>query len=259
MTDTSTERTPLLYRLYERRLQRELRDETLPHHVAVVVDGNRRWAKRQNDDVSTGHRVGAAKVSQFLEWCDELGISVVTLYLLSNGNLTGRATEELHELFHICAELAEDLSHHDEWVIRHVGALEGLPPELTNTLNEVITHTAGRDGLVVNLAIGYGGRREISDAVKQIVIEHQAAGGTLDDLTSALSEEAIHAHLYTGGIPDPDLVLRTSGEQRISDFLLWQSANSEFYFADALWPDFRRVDFLRALRSFAGRQRRFGK
>ena len=112
--------------------------------------------------------------------------------------------------------------------------------------------------MVVNLAMAYGGRREISDAVKQIVAEHRAAGGTIDDLAEVLSEDAINSHLYTGGLPDPDLVLRTSGEQRISDFMLWQSANSEFYFAEALWPDFRRVDFLRALRSYASRNRRFG-
>lgn len=112
--------------------------------------------------------------------------------------------------------------------------------------------------MVVNLAVGYGGRREISDAVKQIISEHQASGGTLDDLAKTISIDSIAAHLYTGGLPDPDLVLRTSGEQRLSDFLLWQSANSEFYFAEALWPDFRKVDFLRALRDYAKRHRRFG-
>lgn len=259
MTETDHERTPLLYRLYENRLQRELSADSLPHHVAVVVDGNRRWAKRQRDAVETGHRVGAAKVLQFMEWCDDLGIEVVTVYLISNGNLTGRDPEELANLFEICADLAGRLASRRNWVIRHVGSTDGLPAPLCETLTGAIARTAGHDGLVVNLAIGYGGRREISDAVKQIVVEHTQEGGTLETLPDALSEEAIAAHLYTGGLPDPDLVLRTSGEQRISDFMLWQSANSEFYFADALWPDFRRVDFLRALRSYAGRSRRFGK
>lgn len=259
MTDHRSDRTPLLYQLYEKRLQRELSPETLPQHVAVVVDGNRRWARRQNDDVSEGHRVGAAKVVQFLEWCDDLGIQVVTVYLMSNNNLVSRGSDELEELFRICADLADELSHQRDWSIRHVGSADGLPVELADTLCGALERTAAHSGLVVNLAIGYGGRREISDAVKQIVVEHKQAGGTLDNLAEALSEEAIDAHLYTGGLPDPDLVLRTSGEQRLSDFMLWQSANSEFYFAEALWPDFRRVDFLRALRSYASRNRRFGR
>lgn len=258
MIEKRRDRTPLLYRLYEKNLQRQLSPETLPQHVAVVVDGNRRWARRQNDEVSVGHRVGAAKVVQFLEWCDDLGIGVVTVYLISNRNLTARATEEITALFGICANLAEELSQHDSWTIRHVGSCEGLPTELADTIKKAVATSADHDGLVVNLAIGYGGRREISDAVKQIVVEHQRAGGTLADLPDALSEDDIDAHLYTGGLPDPDLVLRTSGEQRLSDFLLWQSANSEFYFAEALWPDFRRVDFLRALRDYANRHRRFG-
>lgn len=258
MTENDRARTPLLYRLYERRLQRELSTSVLPHHVAVVVDGNRRWARRQNDEVAFGHRMGAAKVVQFLEWCDELGIEIVTVYLISNRNLEARESDELQDLFGICGDLVDEVSQRQNWVIRHVGSLDGLPAPLADSLCGAVRRTAAHPGLVVNLAIGYGGRREISDAVKQIVIEHEASGGTLADLAEVLSEDSIDAHLYTGGLPDPDLVLRTSGEQRISDFLLWQSANSEFYFAEALWPDFRRVDFLRALRDYAKRNRRFG-
>ncbi len=195
---------------------------------------------------------------RFLQWCDELGISVVTVYLISNHNLSKRSSDELSELFRICSNLARVLSENPRWRIRHVGAMGNLPVTVQDALHAAIAATQDHDGMVVNLAMAYGGRREISDAVKQIVAEHRAAGGTIDDLAEVLSEDAINSHLYTGGLPDPDLVLRTSGEQRISDFMLWQSANSEFYFAEALWPDFRRVDFLRALRSYASRNRRFG-
>jgi short-chain Z-isoprenyl diphosphate synthase len=227
--------------------------------VAMILDGNRRWARQRSlDTAAHGHRAGAAKFREFLVWCDDLGISVATLYLLSTDNLTGRATDELDGLFEIIADLAEDLSHYRDWKVQHVGSTEGLPEPLVHVLESAQRRTASNKGLHVNLAIGYGGRREIADAMRSIVKEHGENGGTLDALAEVLTPEMIAEHLYTGGQPDPDLVIRTSGEQRLSDFMLWQSAHSEFYFVEALGPDLREVDFLRALRAYATRERRFG-
>ncbi|KGJ80356.1 UDP pyrophosphate synthase [Cryobacterium roopkundense] len=249
----------LLYRLYERRLRRGLTTAHMPRHVAMIIDGNRRWAKQLGfDSAAHGHRAGAAKMREFLEWCDDLGISVVTLYLLSSDNLTQRPSDELADLIEIIAELAEELSHYRDWRVQQVGSQVGLPEPLTAALDAAQTRTAGKQGLHINLAVGYGGRTEITDAMRSIVATHHAHGGTLEDLAETLTPELIGQHLYTGGQPDPDLVIRTSGEQRLSDFMLWQSAHSEFYFVEALGPDLRQVDFLRALRDFARRHRRFG-
>lgn len=249
-----------LYGLYQNRLRRLLATQELPRHVAMIIDGNRRWARlRELETAAHGHRAGAAKYREFLVWCDDLGISVATLYLLSTDNLTGRTTEELDGLFEIIGDLAEDLSHFRDWRIQHVGSTEGLPQKLKQQLADAQRRTANNTGLHVNLAIGYGGRREIADAMRSIVQTHESQGGTLDALAELLTPELISEHLYTGGQPDPDLVIRTSGEQRISDFMLWQSAHSEFYFVEALGPDLREVDFLRALRDYARRHRRFGQ
>jgi short-chain Z-isoprenyl diphosphate synthase len=249
----------ILYGLYQNRIRRWLSKHQLPRHVAMILDGNRRWARQRSlDTAAHGHRAGAAKFREFLVWCDDLGISVATLYLLSTDNLTGRATDELDGLFEIIADLAEDLSHYRDWKVQHVGSTEGLPEPLVHVLESAQRRTASNKGLHVNLAIGYGGRREIADAMRSIVKEHGENGGTLDALAEVLTPEMIAEHLYTGGQPDPDLVIRTSGEQRLSDFMLWQSAHSEFYFVEALGPDLREVDFLRALRAYATRERRFG-
>ena len=225
----------------------------------MILDGNRRWAKQRSlETAAHGHRAGAAKIREFLGWCDDLSIDVATLYLLSTDNLTGRASQELTELFDIIASLAEDLSHFRNWRVQHVGSSEGLPASLADALNAAQERTRNNTGLHVNLAVGYGGRREIADAMRSIVRTHESQGGALDALAEILTPELIGDHLYTGGQPDPDLVIRTSGEQRLSDFMLWQSAHSEFYFVEALGPDLREVDFLRALRDYARRHRRFG-
>lgn len=248
-----------VYRLYQRRLRRSLAGAELPHHVAMIVDGNRRWAKqRMLETAAHGHRAGAAKIREFLTWCDDLGIRVVTLYLLSADNLTNRDDHELQALVEIIAELADDLSRSRDWRVQHVGSADGLPSPLVTSLSEAEERTASHEGLHVNLAVGYGGRREIVDALRSIVRQHGEGGGTIDDLAEVLTPEMIADHLYTGGQPDPDLVIRTSGEQRLSDFMLWQSAHSEFYFVEAFYPDLREVDFLRAVRDYANRHRRFG-
>jgi short-chain Z-isoprenyl diphosphate synthase len=250
----------ILYRLYQARLRRSLADASLPHHVAMIIDGNRRWARqRALETAAHGHRAGAAKMREFLEWCDDVGVRVVTLYLLSADNLAGRPDEELEQLFVIIGDLARDLAEEGEWRIQHVGTTEGLPAALVDALRDAQEATAERPGLHVNLAVGYGGRREIADAMRQIVRTHGRGGGTIDDLADILTPELIAENLYTQGQPDPDLIIRTSGEQRLSDFMLWQSAHSEFYFVEALGPDMREVDFLRAIRAFASRERRYGQ
>ncbi|QJU53976.1 isoprenyl transferase [Herbiconiux sp. SALV-R1] len=249
----------LLYRLYQRRIRQHLDAQVLPKHVAMILDGNRRWAKqRLLGTAAHGHRAGAAKIREFLVWCDDLGIDVVTLYLLSTDNLSNRDGEELTELIEIIADLADDISRYRDWRVKHVGSNAGLPEPLIAALDGAEARTAGRTGLHVNLAVGYGGRSEIADAVRSIIQKHRELGHGFDELEAAIDQELIAEHLYTGGQPDPDLVIRTSGEQRLSDFMLWQSAHSEFYFMEALGPDIREVDFLRALRDYSRRQRRFG-
>jgi short-chain Z-isoprenyl diphosphate synthase len=245
-------------------LRRQIADAPRPHHVAMIIDGNRRWAReRALETAAHGHRAGAEKMREFLGWCDALGIRVVTIYLLSADNLVGRSDEELEQLFEIIGDLATDLAaggeDNGDWRIQHVGTTDGLPIELVDRLQEAQRTTAGRTGLHINLAVGYGGRREIADAMRSIVRSHGKGGGTIDDLAEILTPELIAEHLYTQGQPDPDLIIRTSGEQRLSDFMLWQSAHSEFYFVEALGPDLREVDFLRALRNYATRDRRHGQ
>jgi short-chain Z-isoprenyl diphosphate synthase len=240
-------------------LRRQLAHANLPQHVGVIIDGNRRWARERLEGTGHGHRAGAAKMREFLHWCDQLDVRLVTIYLLSTDNLSGRPTEELDQLLLIIADLADDLSRAADWRIQHVGSVEGLPQPLVDALSAAQDRTSGNSGLHVNLAVGYGGRREIADAMRSIVRMHVQGGGTLDDLADILTPELIADHLYTQGQPDPDLIIRTSGEQRLSDFMLWQSAHSEFYFVETLWPDLREVDFLRALRSYATRDRRFGQ
>ncbi|HEY4616558.1 MAG TPA: isoprenyl transferase [Citricoccus sp.] len=251
----------VLYSLYERFIASSLDPERLPRHVGVVLDGNRRWAKASGATTADGHLAGAEKIHEFLGWCDELGIKVVTLYMLSTDNMN-RPPEELEQLVDIIGttleRLADGLENGHRVRVQAVGAPDLLPEGLAQTLAELQARTADAEGVHVNVAVGYGGRREIVDAVKELLREADAAGRSAADVAADLTDEQISGRLYTRGQPDPDLVIRTSGEQRLSGFLMWQSAYSEFYFCEALWPDFRRVDFVRALRDFASRQRRFG-
>jgi len=259
MNGRSNEGRGPLYRLYINRLRRRLPAETVPHHVAMMIDGNRRWARQLGyATAAEGHRAGAAKMREFLGWCDDVGVHVVSLYLLSSDNLRKRDSRELADLIEIIAELADGLSRERDWRVQIVGRTELLPRELASVLADAEERTRGNTGMHVNLAVGYGGRNEIVDAVRSIIAAHDQGGGSLEELAASLTPEQIGEHLYTGGQPDPDLVIRTSGEQRLSDFLLWQSAHSEFYFVEALGPDLREVDFLRAIRDYATRDRRFG-
>jgi short-chain Z-isoprenyl diphosphate synthase len=186
-----------------------------------------------------------------------MGVEVVTLWLLSTDNLN-RPASEIGPLLTIIEEAVADLAADKRWRLHPVGALDLLPAETTRRLKEAADETRDVEGMIVNVAVGYGGRREIADAVRSLLQEQASKGTSIEELAEILDVEHISQHLYTKGQPDPDLVIRTSGEQRLGGFLLWQSAHSEFYFCEAYWPDFRRVDFLRALRAYAARERRFG-
>ncbi|HET8599410.1 MAG TPA: isoprenyl transferase [Segeticoccus sp.] len=247
----------LLYAAYERRLAARLPQARLPRHVGVMLDGNRRWARARGADTRSGHQAGADNISPLLGWCEEVGVEVVTLWLLSTDNLN-RSPAELTPLLEIIETTVEGLAEARRWRLNPVGALDLLPARTAERLKEAADATADVDGIWVNIAVGYGGRREIADAVRSMLLEHASRGISIEELAEILDVEHIAEHLYTKGQPDPDLVIRTSGEQRLGGFLLWQSTHSEFYFCEAYWPDFRRVDFLRALRAYAERERRYG-
>lgn len=224
-----------------------------------MCDGNRRWARENGfTDVTHGHRMGALKIAELLHWCDVAGIELATIYLLSTENLR-RDPSELDSLIDIIADVVDEISAADRnWQVRIVGQLELLPEAASVRLQSAAARTEERTGASVNVAIGYGGRQDIVDAVKSLVQSKQAEGLAGEELTESITKDAIGENLYTHGQPDPDLVIRTSGEQRLSGFLLWQSAYSEIWFTEAYWPEFRHVDFLRALRDYAARHRRFG-
>ncbi len=247
----------VLYPAYEARMVKALPQDRLPKHIGVMLDGNRRWAKAVGADTAHGHRAGAANIEPLLGWCEETGAEVVTLWLLSTDNLN-RPAAEVEALLGIIEEAVDSLADQRRWRLHPVGALDLLPARTARRLKEAEEATSDVDGMLVNIAVGYGGRREIADAVRSLLVEHSAKGTSLEELAQTIDVEHIAEHLYTKGQPDPDLVIRTSGEQRLGGFLLWQSAKSEFYFCEAYWPDFRRVDFLRAIRAYAERERRFG-
>jgi short-chain Z-isoprenyl diphosphate synthase len=248
----------VLYPAYESRVVKALPPDQIPQHIGVMLDGNRRWAKAVGLNTAEGYQAGADNIRPLLGWCEEVGVEVVTLWLLSSDNLTNRPPEQLTGLLTIIEGAVESLAEAGRWRIHPVGALDLLPPETAERLKAAEESTRHIDGVLVNVAVGYGGRREIADAVRALLADHATRGTSLEELADLIDVEHIAEHLYTKGQPDPDLVIRTSGEQRLGGFLLWQSANSEFYFCEALWPDFRRVDFLRAIRAYAARERRFG-
>jgi short-chain Z-isoprenyl diphosphate synthase len=251
-----------MYRLYEMRLRQGLAKSKseLPRHIAVLCDGNRRWARELGyNDVNYGYRMGAAKIAQMLRWCQEAGIEMATVYLLSTENLQ-REPGELASLIEIITDVVEEIcAPANRWSVRTVGDLELIGEEAARRLRDAVESTNGNgSGFHVNLAVGYGGRQEIVDAVRALLGKELANGASGDQLIEAITIDAVSENLYTSGQPDPDLVIRTSVEQRLSGFLLWQSAYSEMWFTEAYWPEFRRVDFLRALRDYTARHRRYG-
>lgn len=248
----------LVYRLYARRVERRL-DHTqgLPKHIGVILDGNRRWAKASGGTTEQGHKAGASKIQELLGWCDETDVEVVTLWLLSTDNFE-RADDELVPLLGIVENAVSDLAADGRWRVHHVGTMDLLPSRTQTVLKEAEQATHGNTGILVNVAVGYGGRQEIADAVRSMLVDHASKGTSFEELAEIVDTDLIASHLYTRGQPDPDLVIRTSGETRLSGFMLWQSAHSEYYFCEVFWPAFRKVDFLRALRDYAARHRRYG-
>jgi short-chain Z-isoprenyl diphosphate synthase len=251
-----------VYRVYTRRLRHEVQRSPLPAHVAVILDGNRRWAGLTGLwEPGAGHRAGADKLDELLDWCAELGIGQVTVWALSNENLA-RSAHDLEALLEVVADKLEALAalHREQSMrIRVFGRVDDLPERLRRSVAAAQEATAGNDGLRLNIAIGYSGRDELVDASRALVSDLAKRGVNSEAMAEHITGETLARHLYTAGEPDPDLIIRTSGEVRLSGFLLWQSAHSELYFADVFWPAFRELDFLRALRSYQQRLRRFGR
>lgn len=231
--------------------------DRLPAHIAIIMDGNGRWARRRNLPRVAGHRAGIEPVRSTVETCSRLGIQALTLYAFSVENWK-RPRPEVDMLWRLLRiYLRQELPNLMRNGIRFtcMGRLDGLPPQVRHDLENSIEATARNNGLRLNVAINYSGRSELVDAVNAIV-EDARLEGRLCDLR--IDEESIAARLYTAGLPDPDLLIRTSGEKRVSNFLLWQIAYAELYVTDTLWPDFRRADLLSAILDFQKRDRRFG-
>ncbi|MFF2744234.1 polyprenyl diphosphate synthase [Kitasatospora sp. NPDC058048] len=252
----------LLRSLYTRRLRREVMAGPLPRHIGLIMDGNRRWARQMGmANPSLGHKAGAEHVEEVLSWCEALGIKHITVFVCSTENLQRRGDTEVAYLMRLIEQVVTDrLTRPDaRWQVHLAGMTDALPDCTARALKEAVEATRTcTTGAHVTLAVGYGGRQEVVDAVRDLMYARAESGASLTAVADTLTVCDIAPHLYTAGQPDPDLVIRTSGEQRLSNFLLWQSAYSELYFCEAHWPAFREVDFLRAVRSFAARQRRYG-
>ena len=248
-----------LYRLYERRLVRSLDRSALPRHIGVIHDGHRRFARQARlPDYSASYRVGMDKVVEFLGWCAELEVPAVTCWLLSQENLD-RPTAELAPYYEVLEELLDRLPSSVTGArIGVIGSTHLLPDRLQAAIERLEIACPEGDRRIT-IALAYGGRQEIVDAVRDLVARLTANGLDPNDLSAAIDKDSIAGHLYMADLPDPDLVIRTSGESRLSGFLLWQAAYAEYSFVDVYWPEFRRVDFLRALREFTLSERRFGR
>ncbi len=245
---------------YEQQLLEEVKQrKNIPRHIAIILDGNRRFAQNAGLDKLQGHALGAKKLEEVLKWCQELGVKHITVYAFSTENFN-RPSEEVKALMDLFAEkfkkVAKDERIHKYKIrVRVIGDLSRLPEQVRGAIEEAQEVTQGYDGYTLNIAVGYGGRAELAEAVRRIC--ERIERGELKP--SDVDESIINSHLYTAGIPDPDLVIRTSGEERLSGFLLWQSAYSELYFCEANWPEFDKIEFLRAIRTYQGRKRRLGK
>jgi tritrans,polycis-undecaprenyl-diphosphate synthase [geranylgeranyl-diphosphate specific] len=248
------------YKVYEEWLWHQLKGGVKPEHIAIILDGNRRWASEQALNLFSGHEKGADKVEQLIDWCLQLGVKSITLYMFSTENFQ-RSKSEVEEIMRIAEErfqriLADERIHENKVRVKVIGRVNLLPEHLQQLIADVEKSTEGYDKHFLNFAFAYGGRAEIVDAAKKIAEKV----GTGDLSPDEVDEQLFEKHLYTSHMPnqDPDLIIRTSGEERLSGFLLWQSAYSELCFLDVYWPDFRFIDLLRAVRTFQNRKRRFG-
>ena len=251
----------VLYGLYERRLAHSLDPARLPHHVGVILDGHRRFARAEGlSGYRDSYRAGVAKFEEFLGWCHAQRIPAVTAWVLSTDNLQ-RPPHELHPLFDVLGELCDCLPEQAralDFSVRVIGHLDLLPADLASRA-KTAADTASTGAWQVTIALAYGGRQEVVDAAQALVQELLERGIPEDGLAAAIDSDGLARHLYQPDTPDPDLIIRTSGASRLSGFLLWQSAYAEFVFVDPFWPAFRQVDFLRALRDYQRRTRRFGR
>ncbi|MCL5679167.1 MAG: polyprenyl diphosphate synthase [Candidatus Thermoplasmatota archaeon] len=249
----------LVGQIYEKALMNEISQNKVPNHIGIITDGNRRYAMALGISTDEGHVAGKNKLEDVLDWCREIGIKVVTVYAFSTENFR-RDKKEINFLFKLINQSLIDLMN-DERVkkfhigVKVIGEKINLPDFLVDTIREVEEATSANRDFRLNLAVGYGGREEIINAVRKILKDGMEGKITPADISEAKFRE----YLYDGNIPDPDLILRTSGEERVSNFLIWQSAYSELYFTDVYWPEFRKVDFLRAIKSYQMRKRRFGE
>jgi len=248
------------YKVYEEWLWHQLKGGVKPEHIAIILDGNRRWASEQTLNLFSGHEKGADKVEQLIDWCLQLGVKSITLYMFSTENFQ-RSKSEVEEIMRIAEErfqriLADERIHENKVRVKVIGRVNLLPEHLQQLIADVEKSTEGYDKHFLNFAFAYGGRAEIVDAARKIAEKV----GTGDLSPDEVDEQLFEKHLYTSHMPnqDPDLIIRTSGEERLSGFLLWQSAYSELCFLDVYWPDFRFIDLLRAVRTFQNRKRRFG-
>ena len=254
----------LIYRIYEGRLRRQVRAAPVPRHIGVILDGNRRYARqRKLTDPTDIYMAGADKLDDLLEWCSELQIPAITLWVFSTENLN-RAPEEISGILAAVEKklnfLATDIETHRRQIrVRAVGRLELLPASTLAAVRAAEAATKDNRGMRLTLAAAYGGRQEIVDAVRTFLRAQLARGKSFNETIELVTPETIGSYLYAPELPDPDLIIRTSGEIRLSGFLLWQSAFSEFYFTDVVWPAIRHIDFLRAVRAYQQRQRRYGK
>ncbi len=250
-----------LYRVYEQRILRDLDRRSLPHHIGVIHDGHRRYARVEGlPDYAASYRVGMRKFVELLDWVDELDIPALTCWLLSKENLQ-RPSEELEPYFDVLIELFDEIPNAVAGrgvAVRFIGSMDLLPQGLVEAAKRLQAACPEGDRRIT-IALAYAGRQEIVDAVRELVASLADEGIPPDELADHIDADSLAAHMYAADLPDPDLVIRTSGEARLSGFLLWQSAYSEYSFVDVYWPAFRRVDFLRALRDFTKRERRFGR
>jgi short-chain Z-isoprenyl diphosphate synthase len=253
-----------VYALYYRRLRAQVMLRPPPRHVGIILDGNRRFGRLSGMlDPMQVYAKGAQKLDDLLDWCGELSIPAVTLWVCSTDNLTREPQQVAGILGALEAKLRTLISdpqlHRRRVRVQAIGRLDLLPQSTVDAIRAAESATAEYDTMVLSIAVAYGGREEIADAVREMLSEAMQAGATLSDIINDVCPERIGKHLYLSGAPEPDLIIRTSGELRLSGFLLWQSCYSEFYFSDVLWPAFRKIDFLRAVRAFQQRKRRYGR
>jgi len=247
------------YWAYEKKLWRQIKSKEMPKHIGIILDGNRRYARERDMPPWYGHEVGAERVEQILKYCFELGIKIITLYAFSTENFN-RPKEEVEKIMEIAKRKFQELTnnpliHKYQVKVKAIGRLQELPEDLQNVIREAEERTANYNNFQINIAISYGGRNEIVDCIRKIAEKVKNNEIKIEDI----NENIVENFLYTSGLPDPDVIIRTSGEERLSGFLLWQSAYSELIFLEVYWPSIRKIDLWRAIRTFQQRFRRFGK